>query len=60
MTNLQGWATLHGRIANHLGWSVEAVRSFSMLTLRELVKDSELKHEISYWVEKGKHIYGKE
>ena len=51
---------LHERIAADLGWSWKDVQSFSLMTLRELVKSQKLKDEISRLVNSGEHIYVKE
>ncbi len=49
---------LHERIAACLGWTVDEVRSFSLASVRELVrgKDDALHDEISTVIQRGLHI----
>lgn len=51
--------TLHERIALALGWSKRDVRSFSLLTVREMLrpKHPKLYDEVTRLVESGDHIY---
>ena len=51
---------LNARIAEALGWSERDVRSFSLLTIRELlrVKHPKLAAEITALVASGGHITG--
>jgi len=50
---------MHERIAKALGWEVKEVQSFSLQTVRELVRrvDPALAEEISEVVRTGSHIY---
>ena len=52
--------SLHERIANELGWSVQDTRSFSMPMLRDIVrkKSPKLAHEIDVLIGSGGHILG--
>lgn len=54
--------SLHARIAEALGpkWTEKDARSFSWLTLREMVREKhpKLADEITALVASGKHIYG--
>ncbi len=45
--------TPHQRIAEHLGWTLSEVRSFSLHALRALVTDPGLKQDISKAVQTG-------
>lgn len=49
---------LHERIARCLGWTVEETRSFSLATLRELIrlKDPALCDEIRLVIQQGLHL----
>lgn len=49
---------LHERIAACLGWTVSETRSFSLATVRELVraKDPALADEISLVIRQGLHL----
>jgi hypothetical protein len=51
-------ATFRKRIAECLGWSVKDTRSFSLPTLRELVKDKdpELAAQFNDFLKSGRHI----
>lgn len=51
-------ASLHTRIALALRWSLTDVRSFSLLTLRDIVKhaDPSLAEEISRMLLAGTHL----
>lgn len=51
--------TLHERIAEALGWSVEDARSFSLAALRDLVLpiDKKLAHEITLVIRSGAVMY---
>jgi len=48
--------TLHGRIAQALGWTVEQARSFSLSAMRELVRpvSAELAEEITARISSGR------
>jgi hypothetical protein len=48
------------RIAELLGWSLADVNSFSLLTLRELVRplSPKLAHELDAVIRGGSHIIG--
>lgn len=52
--------SLHERLATELGWSLREVRSFSLLTLRELVRERnpKLAHLITDQIEQliAKHV----
>lgn len=50
--------TLHERLAEKLGWTVEETRGFSLATLREFVrvKHPKLAAEISEVIRTGRHI----
>ena len=50
--------TLHERIAQALGWSLEEAQSFSFQQLRELVRtvSPKLAHEISEAIRTGHYI----
>jgi hypothetical protein len=50
---------LHTRIATALGWTEREVRSFSLLTLREILRPRhpKLADEITGLVASGKHIF---
>jgi hypothetical protein len=50
---------LHTRIATALGWTEREVRSFSLLTLREILrpKHPKLAEEITRLVASGQHIF---
>lgn len=52
-------AELHQRIADALGWKISAVHSFSLQTLREMVrvKHPKLAANIADVVARGAHIY---
>ena len=52
---------LHERIAETLGWTVKEAQSFSLATLREVVreKNPKLAHVISDVIQNGEHIYVK-
>jgi len=49
---------LHFRIAEVLGWTLDEVRSFSLLALRDLVRplDAKLAADISAVVRQGEHL----
>ena len=49
---------LHERIAAALGWSVSDVKSFSLITLRDLVRpvSPKLAHEISVALKAGDYL----
>lgn len=49
---------LHARIAACLGWTEQEVKSFSLATVREMVrgKDAALYDEISLVIQQGLHI----
>lgn len=51
---------LHERAAEVLGWKVEETRQFSLLMLREMVrdKDPQLAKDIERTVNSGQHIFG--
>jgi len=51
-------ASFRKRIAECLGWSVNDTRSFSLPTLRELVrgKDPELAAQFDRFLQSGRHI----
>lgn len=49
-------ADLHARIARDLGWSVEDTYRFSLPTLRELVRDYDLKGDITTVLLEGHHL----
>jgi hypothetical protein len=51
---------IHDRVAQALGWSVKDTQSFSLSTLREMVrtKDPALAAEISSMIQSGSHIRG--
>lgn len=53
--------TLHERVARCLGWSVRDCQSFSLATLRELVrdKDAALHAAITATIRDGRHITDK-
>lgn len=40
-------STLRGRVAAHLGWTIEQTETFSFLTLRALVTDPELREALT-------------
>lgn len=50
---------LHERVAKALGWTVEETKSFSMTSLRELVRpvDTSLAATITEFVQSGRVIY---
>lgn len=50
---------LHERIAKACNWNVSDVRSFSLATMREMVREKhpELAAEIASVIERGAHIY---
>jgi hypothetical protein len=50
--------TLHERIAQALGWTVEQAQSFSLPALRDLVRpiSPKLAAEISETISSGRHI----
>lgn len=50
--------TLHTRIAQVLGWTPEEAKSFSMQTLREIVRpvDSKLADDLSIYIRSGEYI----
>lgn len=51
---------LHARIAKDLGWTEAEVKSFSLVSLRDLVRtvNPKLAHVITDFVESGEHIVG--
>jgi len=49
-------ADLHDRIARDLGWPVADTYKFSLPTLRELVRDYELKGDITQALIEGRHL----
>lgn len=49
-------ADLHARIARDLGWSVEDTYKFSLPTLREIVRDYDLKSDITQVMIGGHHL----
>lgn len=53
--------TLHERIARCLGWTVKDCQSFSLTTLRELVRDKDvaLCAAITATIRDGRHITDK-
>jgi len=50
---------LHERIAEVLGWSIADVRSFSLATLREMVREKspKLHRQIGEVLASGAHLY---
>lgn len=54
--------TLHPRIALALGWTVPEVRSFSLMSLREIVRpvNPKLAQEITAILESGRHLIANE
>lgn len=50
--------TLHQRIAEALGWSMQDVRSLSLASLRDLVQDPELRADITRAIARGDHLVG--
>jgi hypothetical protein len=50
---------LHDRIARTLGWSAEDVRSFSMQSLRDLVRpvDPDLAKEMTLVIQSGQYVH---
>lgn len=51
---------MHEKIAKALGWTVSETQTFSLPTLRDLVRpvDPELAQEISNVIQRGSHIVG--
>lgn len=52
--------TLHERIATAIGWTERDVRSFSLPTIREMLRDKhpKLYDEVTLLIQSGAHIYG--
>lgn len=51
--------TLHERIAKRLGWTVEQTQSFSLQSLRELVRGyPKLEAEITELIRSGRVVVG--
>lgn len=50
--------TLHERIAEKLGWTVQETQSFSLAALREMVKDKspKLAYFITEEIRTGRHL----
>lgn len=51
---------MHDRIAKALDWTEAEVKSFSWMTLRELVRtvDKKLAHEMTVMIRTGEYIIG--
>lgn len=49
--------TLHQRIAEHLGWDLKDVQSFSFQALRDFVTDAEIKAEITKAINTGDYLW---
>ena len=50
--------SLRERIALHLGWTVAETRGFSFQSLRDLVTDPKIKHELTQEIQSGSYIRG--